>query len=285
MTQVTVASSLVLIVLNILSYSHAASRNSPQVEAPVLLNSYLPAAMQIIAHLTDLMKYDVKPASYFTTTPKPTSPHWPSIFAPTRPPKVPALKNIYYERSAPNGEIPKESPLEPRGNENNNEYVNGPLPDDLYLFGIGPSQLLNIINKIDENNFENEERQVLKFLETYDDYNVKQYVIGNKKTPPTRAYVTLLSLYDQLNAEAKKLKLSKYGGYTPIVLKFLEENCTGTSTHQLLSVLHKTIENRDTDNAKVIERINNMIKDLETANSYVNQALLYVPPLHFDFFA
>lgn len=59
----------------------------------MLLDSYIPAAMQIIAHLTESMKYDLRPSSSTTPSPakptvttKPTSTHRPGVYAPEMPP-------------------------------------------------------------------------------------------------------------------------------------------------------------------------------------------------------
>lgn len=74
----------------------------PKVETkPNLLDSFIPASMQIIAHITELMKYDLKPTAGTTTTTtmRPTRPHRPGIFAPEAPlgPEAYFAKGFSYE--------------------------------------------------------------------------------------------------------------------------------------------------------------------------------------------
>lgn len=74
-------------------------RAPPKVEGPPkLLDSFLPAGMQIMAHLTELMKYEVRPSQTpsnpWTTTQRPTSSHKPAIYAP----EVPLGPEAYFSR-------------------------------------------------------------------------------------------------------------------------------------------------------------------------------------------
>lgn len=73
-----------------LCFTQEALRGPPKVEgAPLLLNSYIPASMQIIAHVTELLKYDLRPGGSSivttTTTVRPTPSHKPGLYAPVRP--------------------------------------------------------------------------------------------------------------------------------------------------------------------------------------------------------
>lgn len=57
-----------------------------------------------------------------------------------------------------------------------------------------------------------QDNQLLEFSKNFEDvdssYKFEQ--LRQKKVPPTRAYVTLLSLYDALNKESKRLMLNKF---------------------------------------------------------------------------
>lgn len=63
-----------------------------------------------------------------------------------------------------------------------------------------------------EFDFRDQDSQLLEFSKNFEDadsnYNFEQ--LRQKKVPPTRAYVTLLSLYDVLNKESKRLMLNKF---------------------------------------------------------------------------
>ncbi|KAJ8971255.1 hypothetical protein NQ314_000796 [Rhamnusium bicolor] len=71
------------------------AKGPPQVDTkPNLLDSFIPASMQIMAHVTELMKYDLKPTtsppygigSSTTSTMRPTPSHRPGVYAPVKPP-------------------------------------------------------------------------------------------------------------------------------------------------------------------------------------------------------
>lgn len=81
--------------------------------------------------------------------------------------------------------------------------------NDLDLLGSLPIDLYKRINTIaDFDDDVDPFGQVQKFTDDYDDRAPP--FLRKKRPPPTRAYVTLLSLYDNLNKEAKKLMLNKY---------------------------------------------------------------------------
>lgn len=85
------------------------------------------------------------------------------------------------------------------------------LPENLDLFGPEVTDILKQVNKLEDYDFEDEDDRLLRFSDNYDDADLRMYVTGQKKVPPTKAYVTLLALYDMLNKESKKLELNKYG--------------------------------------------------------------------------
>lgn len=73
------------------------------------------------------------------------------------------------------------------------------------------ADLIRLVNSVEEvTEFEDSDRQVQQFSNLYDDSDFRIQLLRQKKKPPTRAYVSLLSLYDLLNKESKKLGLNKY---------------------------------------------------------------------------
>ncbi|XP_023312474.1 uncharacterized protein LOC111692636, partial [Anoplophora glabripennis] len=102
-----------------------------------------------------------------------------------------------------------------------------------------------------------------------------------KKVPPTKAYVTLLSLYDLLNKESKRLGLNKYQGYSDAVLQVLIESSKESSAYQLRTVLNKIIERSDTKKPDIVKKIKQLVTDLDEHSSYINNALRYIPALPF----
>lgn len=207
---------------------------------PLLLDSYLPASMQIIAHLTDLMKYELRPgaatSTTTSTTPRPTPSHKPGVYAPNDPPGpeayfsrtnpfqeyVQRLMNPsgdYFERykrpevswTPSEGEMRSlESIFAQLGEDVRNEEVEVPEYQDLELFGDNYKDLFKKANELEEVEVNDEER-VSGFLKNFDDYKFGLDLLKQKRIPPTRAYVSLLSLYDLLNKDSKKLSLNKYG--------------------------------------------------------------------------
>lgn len=273
--------------------------------------------MQIIAHVTDQMKHDLKPQKPGTTTTtiRPTPSHKPGLYAPSIPPGPQsyfAEKNLfeeyvqklqnpeglsYLDRYALVGEGD-------RGKAIKSEEDSNQLPNDLDLFGDEYTKLVKFINQIDRNDFRDDETRVEGFLKDLDDSSFGRELLKQKRIPPTRAYVTLLSLYDQLSKEAKKLMLNKYGvsfsfpifdrifilrfflfsfwqGYAENVLNILIDSSGGTSAEQLNIVLSKIVERRDITNENVLKKIHPLLFDLKKADSYLNDALRYIPPLQF----
>lgn len=177
--------------------------------------------MQVIAHLTDLMKYDLKPQKPLstTTTIRPTPSHKPGLYAPQYPLGPNTYfnnKNLldtnenrdYFNRYNLMGE--DGSHVNYREIEKN---VNIQDIHDLDLFGNDYKSFIKFINKIDETNEKplDDDVVVRGLLNNLDDSKFGLELLRQKRVPPTRAYVTLLSLYDQLNKESKKLSLNKYG--------------------------------------------------------------------------
>lgn len=187
----------------------------------MLLNSYLPATMQIIVHVTDLMKYDLKPGAgsvplITTTTARPTSTHKPGLYAPETPLGPQASKGVSYEEyvhilqnSEGQGYFDKYkfSLDEAR---NGRDGLKEDIPDDVdYLLGKDVAELLKLTNHLEDEVTAGDDLDVVRdFSKNYDDDY--RFEFRQKRIPPTRAYVSLLSLYDLLNKESKKMGLSKY---------------------------------------------------------------------------
>ncbi|XP_045467194.1 uncharacterized protein LOC123675747 [Harmonia axyridis] len=260
----------------------------PKVDTKVmLLDSYIPAAMQVIAHLTESMKYDLQPpASKPTTTSrpseitKPTSTHRPGIYAPEMPPGAESyekLGELYDEpiSSKTFFTLPK---LQAYLSVDTEE-----LPENLEnLIGVGPAALVKLVNTEDLASPEDPDEAVQLFSKNYDDSDFRVYLEKNKKAPPTRAYVTLLSLYDQLSKDAKSQGYNKFQGYHHHVLIELSKTSSGTAADQLKFILEKILANQDTKQPAVKKKISALLEDLNTDNSYIHKALLYIPPLQFS---
>ncbi|GJQ85939.1 hypothetical protein Trydic_g21787 [Trypoxylus dichotomus] len=268
----------------------------PKVERnPIYLDSFVPAGMQVIAHVTDLMKYE--PTVAISTTPPTlaTQPHKPGIFAPPTPPSVLAQKwpflvttttrrpwwklgevqnqdlGGYFNRYRNGWSYTISPPNERQRSLNQDAYAGE--NNDLDLLGVLPIDLYKKVNTLPD--FDDDPDvfgQVEKFTDDYDDKAPP--FLRKKRPPPTRAYVTLLSLYDNLNKEAKKLSLNKYAGYSRRTLQDLVEFSQTTSAYQLEKVLAKIIERRDITDAQIVKKINGLLDDFQQPNSYLHQALI-----------
>lgn len=61
----------------------------------------------------------------------------------------------------------------------------------------------------------------------------------------------------------------------------LEESSSGTAADQLKTVLNKVVEKQETNDQSILKRIKGLLEDLEKSDSYLNNALRYIPPLQF----
>lgn len=257
----------------VLTHQDAPLRGPPIVETNInLLDSYLPASMQIIAHLTDLMKYDLRPDTQpskpTSTTFRPTRPHSPGLYAPDKPlgPETFFSKGTTYDEyvhmlqnpdghsyfdkyknpfeedeeieaelmprinhRARSGDVEEDptSRYNPRARsgvtdedvpsttlrmdvpteETPKEDPQETIPDGIdALIGHNTFEVFKLANKLEEDTIEDDVERARSFETRYDD-DVK---LRQKRVPPTKAYVSLLSLYDHLNKESKKMGLSKY---------------------------------------------------------------------------
>ncbi|KAL3271128.1 hypothetical protein HHI36_021625 [Cryptolaemus montrouzieri] len=269
-----------------------------------LLDSYIPAAMQVIAHLTESMKYDLKPPTVSTSTSvpslgsiKPTSTHKPGVYAPVEPPSPESYTRLGENQAASqkiqsgilqfSDDLIFHSPAQNLRRTTRVETAlhveNEELPENLEnLIGDGPASLIKFINSpsflatsIDP------DEQVQIFSKDFDDSDFRMYLEKNKKAPPTRAYVTLLSLYDLLSKDAKKQGYNKFQGFHQHVLVELSKTSSGSSADQLKFVLEKILSNQDTNQPNIVKKIQTLLEDLKMENSYINMALMFVPPLKF----
>lgn len=187
--------------------------------------------MQVIAHLTDLMKYDLRPQKVpsTTTTLRPTPSHKPGLYAPDRPLSLQhylndknlllndaaATRRDYFTRYKSNDLNNDDNGVNYKDVEDN---LNLRDVKDLEFLGKDYETFIKYVNKIEQDFSDgrdvkdvDDDVSVKNLLNGLDDSNFGLELLRQKRVPPTRAYVTLLSLYDQLNKESKKLNLNKYG--------------------------------------------------------------------------
>lgn len=172
--------------------------------------------MQVIFYLTDAMKYEIRPqvVGPTSTTVRPTQPHRPGNYAPEKPPGPQA-----YFAEEPNYKPWKSPPQGLYINKKSNyqvdqqyvsELLKDALPEGLDVLSAAPAEILHQINALgDFDTIGDDDHDALRFALNYDDVPNLEF-LRQKKVPPTRAYVTLLSLYDLLNKEAKEKNLNKY---------------------------------------------------------------------------
>ncbi|CAH1111907.1 unnamed protein product [Psylliodes chrysocephalus] len=264
--------------------------------------------MQILAYLTEMMKYDLKPSttpSYgptTTSTMRPTPYHRPAIYAPLKPPGPEAYfqsvqkRNTYQEyvdslkrpsglnyfdryNQDFNGDTEGVSRSSKSFDVNGNDDI---LEGVATYFGRNFIDTLKLVKDIEKDVPNDIDEQSQEFLKKYDDTNFRTELLRQKQVPPTRAYVSLLSLYDMLNKESKRLGLSKYNGYTEQILRELADTSSNTSAYQLKIVFKRVIDRRDSSRQDIVNKIKQLIKDLDDSNSYLNLALKYIPPLVFS---
>ncbi|XP_076257109.1 ecdysone-inducible gene E3 [Rhynchophorus ferrugineus] len=264
---------------------------------PKFSSSYIPAAMQIIAHDTELMKYVIKPPQGPTTTTsttmRPTPPHKPGIYAPSKPLGPPGKVNFYKEyvkmQQRPSGPnyFDRYYSIDQYDDSQGRAFrqTNNDIPTDIdNYFGKGFGEVLRLANSIDsDTSVGYEEEQVLDFSRHFEDSDshLRFELLRQKRVPPTQAYVSLLSLYDLLNKESKRLMLNKYAGYEQGVLDNLIKFSSSTSSYQLKSVLNRVVEQKEIRRNDIITKIKDLLTDLDNENSFINKALKDIPPLVF----
>lgn len=78
------------------------------------------------------------------------------------------------------------------------------------------------------------------------------------------------------------IRVHVFQGYTENVLKDLAETSGGTSADQMRFVMRKVVENKDIRQENVLAKLRTTLTDLEQDDSYINNALRYIPPLRFS---
>lgn len=149
-----------------------------------------------------------------TTTLRPTPPHKPGYYAPEKPAWPVATVYAISSGGGWSFSYGVNAENQPIGLKNEPQI----LPEDIDLLGAGPSELLRQINTledVDSVDDEDDVQQLSKFSVNYEDV-VDLDFLRQKRVPPTRAFVTVLSLYDLLNKEAKDLGLNKFNVRTVI---------------------------------------------------------------------
>ncbi|CAG9791148.1 unnamed protein product [Diatraea saccharalis] len=302
-----------------------------------LSDSYLPVAMQVIAHLTDQMAYEVKdepqpttkPPKATTKAPKPTikptkapwkptskpqlditTPHHnPGLYAPFAPPKqnerqiaktqfvlLPLESNSEYTVIQP-PERKTEEPLLSIHNEEVKPLME-PSPEEMPLLPphfdadkISRSDILNIDEDLNDDGLQYLSHTVREMIRMANDDNDERVVDvweGLRSGPePTQkvklsgSNLRLLLLYDLLSREAKRQRLSDYGGFSPDVMKNLVDSSSGSARDQLKMALSKMVDRRDCEHQYANNRAREMVSELERDESALSSELRYLQPLNY----
>ncbi|CAK1552407.1 unnamed protein product [Leptosia nina] len=280
--------------------------------------SYLPVAMQIIAHLTDQMTYEMKddvPKRTTTTTARPldiTTPfHKPGIYSPLAPPKpsdrlgkpdsshknqafvlLPMDQSSEYSLIKPQEHT--EGPLLSAHNDQVHPIVE-PAPNDPHL--LPPYDDLKVSSRSDDVDEENLQylsgtvSDMIRMANDPDDDRVVDVWEGlrlNPAEPSTKGKLStsnlrLLLLYDLLSRDAKKQRLSDYSGFSPDVMKALVESSSGGARAQLSMALSKMVDRHDCGHDYANNRAREMVAELAKDESMLSSELRYLQPLVYKF--
>ncbi|XP_064074415.1 uncharacterized protein LOC113404637 isoform X1 [Vanessa tameamea] len=288
-----------------------------------LSDSYLPVAMQVIAHLTDQMAFEVKddvtprPTKPTTTTRKPldvTTPfHKPGLYAPTSPPKpsdrvkpktsqnnyvlLPLENNSQYTIIEPQ-EKRTEEPLLAAHNEEVKPILE-PLPNVPHHL-LPYETDLKVSSRSDGYDEINEEslqylspnvRDMIRMAHDPDDERLVDVWEGLRANPAevstkgklSSSNLRLLLLYDLLSRDAKRQKLSDYSGFSPDVMKSLVDSSDGGARAQLSLALSKMVERHDCGHEYANNRAKEMVVELAKDESLLSSELRYLQPLVYRF--
>ncbi|XP_013195527.1 uncharacterized protein LOC106138793 isoform X2 [Amyelois transitella] len=290
-----------------------------------LSDSYLPVAMQVIAHLTDQMAFEVKdepqqptkkPTTPKATTRRPevtskpldqtTAHHKPGLFAPNSPPRpidrilpkspqrfvlLPLEYNSQYTVIEPL-ERRTEEPLLSIQDEEVRPLME-PNPEAAPLLPPHfPSDKLSRSEDGDENlqYLSETVRDMIKMARDPDDERLVD-VFGDTRAGPTTgnkaslssSNLRLLLLYDLLSREAKRQKLSDYGGFSPAVMKTLVGSSDGGARAQLSLALSKMLERNDCEHQYANNRAKEMVAELAKDESKLSSELRYLQPLVYSY--
>ncbi|XP_050679759.1 uncharacterized protein LOC126975767 isoform X2 [Leptidea sinapis] len=282
-----------------------------------LSESYLPVAMQIIAHLTDQMAFEVKddvsspPAA---TTARPlditTQFHKPGLYAPPYPPKpsdrivanqgsfvlLPVEHNSQYTLIEPQEKKTDEPLLEAHNDEV--KPILEPAPNDPHLLPPFDHDLkVSSRSGDDDVNEENLQylsqnvRDMIKMAQNPDDdrlIDVWDGLRANPAEPSSKGKLSssnlrLLLLYDLLSRDAKKQRLSDYTGFSPNVMKDLVDSSSGGAREQLKMALAKMVERNDCTHDYANNRAKEMVTELGQDESKLSSELRYLQPLVYKY--
>ncbi|CAG4931514.1 unnamed protein product [Colias eurytheme] len=281
-----------------------------------LSDSYLPVAMQVIAHLTDQMSFEVKddvPQKPPPTTPKPldltTKHHKPGLYSPSSPPKpsdrlhhktepfvlLPVEQHSQYTLIHPQ-ETNTEEPLLSAHNEQVKPIME-PAPNDPHL--LPPYDDLKVSSRSGDDDIDEENlqylspnvRDMIRMARDPDDDRVVDIWEGLRANPAepsskgklSSSNLRLLLLYDLLSRDAKKQRLSDYSGFSPDVMKTLVESSSGGARAQLSLALSKMVERHDCGHDYANNRAKEMVAELAKDDSTLSSELRYLQPLVYKY--
>ncbi|XP_034827696.1 uncharacterized protein ImpE3 isoform X2 [Maniola hyperantus] len=278
-----------------------------------LSDSYLPVAMQVIAHLTDQMAFEAKDdvPQRTTTTAKPlditTRFHKPGLYAPSAPPKptdrvIPKDQNFVLLPMEHNAEYTIIEPQEKRTEEpllsalhEEVKLLMEPRPSLQhqllpYEQDVKASRRSDGYDDIDEESLQylsQNVRDMIRMANDPDDDRVVDVWEGLRASPSevsTRGKLSssnlrLLLLYDLLSRDAKKQRLSDFSGFSPEVMKALVESSDGGARAQLSMVLDRMVERHDCTHDYANNRAREMVAELAKDESKLSSEIRYLQPL------
>ncbi|KAM3957890.1 ecdysone-inducible gene E3 [Aphomia sociella] len=280
-----------------------------------LSDSYLPVAMQVIAHLTDQMAFEAKdepakPVKPTTTTFKPTSRpivsmttplHKPGLFAPASPPKasdrispksehrfvlLPLEYNSEYTVIEPEEKRTEEPLLSIQ--EEEIKPLMEPNPESAPLLPPHFESEIKSRSEFDDENLQylsENVRDIIKMANDPDDerlIDLSELKAGPQKGPGNKlssSNLRLLLLYDLLSREAKRQKLSDYVGFSPSVMQSLVASSSGGARAQLSMALSKMVDRNDCGHEYANNRAKEMVTELAKDESKLSSELRYLQPL------
>ncbi|CAH2237174.1 jg11147 [Pararge aegeria aegeria] len=282
-----------------------------------LSESYLPVAMQVIAHLTDQMAFEVKDdlPPRTSTTAKPldiTTPfHKPGLFAPPYPPK-PTDKGISKNQNyvlLPVEQNAEYTIIEPQEKKTEEPFLSAhdeevkplmePKPNLSHQFlpfeqDIKASRRSDGYEDIDEESLQylsQNVRDMIRMANDPDDDRVVDVWDGLRASPSepsarqklSSSNLRLLLLYDLLSRDAKRQRLSDYTGFSPNVMRALVESSGGGARAQLSMALARMVERHDCGHEYANNRAREMVAELARDESKLSSELRYLQPLVYKF--
>ena len=171
--------------------------NEPKVEQSQLKRLYLPASIQILSHINDNLRPNLRPM--LETILSPTSTHMPGIFSPF------SAKALFENEF-------KENMNEINFTDIGNEQNNSNIPSiSTPLFGKFFHNFIKLVHENHQISNLNEFEEVLAFLKVFDDNDVQEHFLReNRKNGIVRAYITFIYIYDNLSKEGKRKNLQKF---------------------------------------------------------------------------